>query len=212
MATDFPYAQMPNRLPDLLDKIRVLGIPDIATNKWLEASGFKSSNDRKMLNVLKFVGFMDDSGKPTELWKRYRGKDHKVVLADGVREGYSELFRYYPNACIRSQEDLQNYFGTKTSSGMQVLSKMARTFLVLCSLSDFEAIETEEEISASVSDDVHEVVPRTTQPEAYPSTSRIVPPLHIDVQIHIASDATIEQIDQIFASMAKHLYRDEQNR
>jgi hypothetical protein len=32
------------------------------------------------------------------------------------------------------------------------------------------------------------------------------PSLHIDIQIHIASDATLEQIDQIFASMAKHLY------
>lgn len=32
------------------------------------------------------------------------------------------------------------------------------------------------------------------------------PSLHIDVQVHIDSSATSEQIDQIFASMAKHLY------
>ena len=32
------------------------------------------------------------------------------------------------------------------------------------------------------------------------------PSLHIDVQVHIDSTATSEQIDQIFASMAKHLY------
>ncbi|MCX6345268.1 MAG: hypothetical protein NT018_09385 [Armatimonadetes bacterium] len=32
------------------------------------------------------------------------------------------------------------------------------------------------------------------------------PSLHIDVQIHIDANATPEQIDQIFASMAKHLY------
>lgn len=32
------------------------------------------------------------------------------------------------------------------------------------------------------------------------------PSLHIDVQVHIDSSATPEQIDQIFASMAKHLY------
>ena len=32
------------------------------------------------------------------------------------------------------------------------------------------------------------------------------PSLHIDVQVHIDSSATPEQIEQIFASMAKHLY------
>lgn len=36
------------------------------------------------------------------------------------------------------------------------------------------------------------------------------PSLHIDIQIHISADAKAEQIDQMFASMAKHLYgRDE---
>jgi hypothetical protein len=33
------------------------------------------------------------------------------------------------------------------------------------------------------------------------------PSLHIDVNVHIASDATPEQIDAIFASMSKHLYQ-----
>ena len=32
------------------------------------------------------------------------------------------------------------------------------------------------------------------------------PAVHIDIQIHIDSSATSEQIDQIFASMARHLY------
>ncbi|MCW5863178.1 MAG: hypothetical protein KIT52_08740 [Anaerolineae bacterium] len=33
-----------------------------------------------------------------------------------------------------------------------------------------------------------------------------IPAIHIDIQIHISADAKPEQIDQIFASMAKHLY------
>lgn len=33
------------------------------------------------------------------------------------------------------------------------------------------------------------------------------PALHIDIQIHIAADASSDQIDQIFSSMAKHLYQ-----
>lgn len=46
-------------------------------------------------------------------------------------------------------------------------------------------------------------------PVAYPKGEQresSEPSLHIDVQVHIDSSATSEQIDQIFASMAKHLY------
>ena len=32
------------------------------------------------------------------------------------------------------------------------------------------------------------------------------PNVHLDIQIHIPGDATADQIDQIFASMARHLY------
>ena len=43
--------------------------------------------------------------------------------------------------------------------------------------------------------------------KAIPSSGKeLIPTLHIDIQIHISADAKPEQIDQIFASMAKHLY------
>ena len=52
-------------------------------------------------------------------------------------------------------------------------------------------------------------------PPVVPSVGAVVgsavtasePSVHIDVQIHIDSTASPEQIDQIFASMARHLYR-----
>lgn len=41
------------------------------------------------------------------------------------------------------------------------------------------------------------------QPPTKPSDG---PTLHLDIQIHIPADATPEQIDSIFSSMARHLY------
>ena len=38
-----------------------------------------------------------------------------------------------------------------------------------------------------------------------------LPELHVDIQIHIDSTASPEQIDQIFSSMARHLYGRESN-
>ena len=50
-------------------------------------------------------------------------------------------------------------------------------------------------------------VPATVAPPLSTSTEiSSEPTVHIDVQIHIDSSATFEQIDQIFSSMARHLY------
>ena len=39
-----------------------------------------------------------------------------------------------------------------------------------------------------------------------PQPTSLGPALHIDIQIHISPEASAGQIEQIFASMAKHVY------
>ncbi|MGX7680584.1 hypothetical protein ACSMXN_16980 [Jatrophihabitans sp. DSM 45814] len=45
-----------------------------------------------------------------------------------------------------------------------------------------------------------------TPPPPPPPPANHGPNVHLDIQIHIPAEATADQIDQIFASMAKHLY------
>lgn len=45
------------------------------------------------------------------------------------------------------------------------------------------------------------------QPIVESSSGAAGPVVHLDIQIHIPADASTDQIDQIFASMAKHLYQ-----
>jgi hypothetical protein len=49
--------------------------------------------------------------------------------------------------------------------------------------------------------------PSPAEPPAGDSQRSASPSLHIDVQVHVPSDATPEQIEAIFSSMAKHLYK-----
>lgn len=44
------------------------------------------------------------------------------------------------------------------------------------------------------------------EPPSPPAASNGGPTVHLDIQIHIPADATPEQIDLIFSSMARHLY------
>ncbi len=200
---EFRYTTVPGKLPPLFDKIREVGVPPKATIRWLEAIGFKSNNDRTLLRVLEFIGFLNQSREPTEVWKKYRGANHKIVLAGAIRDGYAELFAVYQDAWKRSSDELTSFFSTRTSAGKQVVSKTVNTFLTLCSLADFSrelpsATHPRESIQPSETDMVARV-------KGKPGI--VSPSLHIDVQIHISPDATPEQIDKIFESMGKHIYR-----
>ena len=58
------------------------------------------------------------------------------------------------------------------------------------------------EIPAADTDQQH----RSHTPIGSPTVNGAAPSVHLDIQIHIDSTASSDQIDQIFASMAKHLY------
>lgn len=130
---EFPYTQLTGKLQDFFQKIQSTGVPPSATTKWLESIEFKSVNDRPILTIVKFIGFADSSGKPTQRWSLYRDKSKsKFVIAEGIREGYSSLFNTYPDAYARNDEDLKNFFRSKSSGGDQVISKTVTTFKTLC--------------------------------------------------------------------------------
>ena len=208
--TEFQYTTVPGKIEEFLDKIPQIGVPANTTYKWLESVGFKSTNDRTLIRVLKFIGFINDSGSPTELWHKYRGKNRQQILAQGIRQGYSNLFEVYPDAHKRSSEELESFFSTQSTAGKQVISKTVSTFQVLCSLADFKSVVPATTKSLTPT----KAPPKPVEEEQQAQTdipSQLSPSLHIDIQIHISPDAPADQIDQIFASMAKHLYKTRRN-
>jgi len=203
--TDFQYTTVPGKLEEFLKKIRQIGVPARVTYKWLESIGFKSSNDRTIIRVLKFIGFIDDAGSPIELWQKYRGKNHQKILAQGIMQGYSDLYEIYPDAHERSSEELESFFSTQSTAGKQVISKTLGTFQVLSGLADFKsALPTATESGPRAKASPKPVIDEQQDQADFPP--KLSPSLHIDIQIHISPDASADQIDQIFASMAKHLY------
>lgn len=203
---DFPYTTVPGKIRNLLGKIREVGVPQKVTAQWLKSIGFTSSNDATLVGILKYVRFTDSSGVPTPKWTQYRGANHKKVLGDAVREGYAELFAVYPDANQRSQQDLEHVFSTSSSGGKQVIAKTVATFKAVADQAEFSAVSEQTDLHMS-SGPLH--TPAATPaaaPAAIPGPRTAGPALHIDIQIHISPEASADQIDQIFASMAKHLY------
>jgi hypothetical protein len=51
---DFPYSPHAAKLKQFLDHVQKAGVPEKVTIKYLEKVGFKSTNDRYILGILKF--------------------------------------------------------------------------------------------------------------------------------------------------------------
>jgi hypothetical protein len=200
---DFAYTTVPGKIKELFEKVRTTGVPAKATNTWLEQLGLKSTNDRSLLSILKFVQFTDSNGVPTDRWKAYRGANPKHVLGEAIRAGYAALFQIYPDAWQRKDTDFENFFRSQTTAGEQVVDKTVSTFKALLTLADFNG--------TSLPEDTPQPPDAGRAPNAPTRHHGKGPHLHLDIQIHIAADASAEQIDQIFASMAKHLYNTQDN-
>jgi hypothetical protein len=200
---DFAYTTVPGKLKTLLAKIREVGVPPKVTVQWLKTVGFKSSNDASLIGILKFIGFTDSSGVPTSKWTHYRGANHKQVLGEAIREGYQDLFAVYPDANQRNQADLDHVFSTSSSGGKQVIGKTLSTFRALAEQAEFTPVNQQTDLHMT-SGPLHTAPVQSPAAGAQPSAQG--PTLHIDIQVHISPEASPDQIDQVFASMAKHLY------
>ena len=127
------------------------------------------------------------------------------MLGDAVREGYAELFAVYPDAWQRSQADIEHVFSTSSSGGRQVISKTVSTFKSLADLAEFAPVVAQTDLHME-SEPLH--VPVLSPANAPPGRGSRDggPSVHIDIQVHISPESSADQVEQIFASMAKHLY------
>lgn len=218
MATEYQYVSVPSKLKELLEKMQrtTIGIPTRATNAWLESLGYKSKNDRKLLHVLKFIGFVSDSGVPTDYWKHYRGENYAHVLADAIMEAYKDLFKTYPDADTLDDKTLRNFFATKTTSGDQVIARQVSTFQLLCRQADFSTKYSNSKNSghASTTASGKGVLPATdvllqpvVSPVSHPlaKTKKVTPEITFNIQVVLPENASAETYDDIFSSIARHL-------
>ena len=185
-----------------LNRIPSAQTPSKVTQEYLEAAGFRSKNDRAIISVLKFVGLLDEEGKPTESYTLLRDKNQAgAILASLVKQTYSELFEMYPDAQNQSSQTLKNFFSTKTTGAEPVVNQIVATFKGLCEQASFEATGSA----------AFEPVEKATRPESQsvirqtqtPMPSWVVINLNIQLQLPPTEDSAI--YDKIFQSLKKHL-------
>lgn len=199
--TKYPYATNPANIKNFFEHIQTLGVPSKVTQKYLYSIGFKSSNDRYIIGVLKFLGFLDSSGVATDTWRSYRSKDASAsVMASAIRTAYSDLFITYPDAYRKDSEALRNFFTGHTELGERTVVLMVRTFSELCDLANFEAPVTD--IGADPSKPTTPEVPSVIQTVSREPKGMTV---NINIQLELPATEDVTIYDKLFASLKKHL-------
>lgn len=207
---DFPYSPHAASAKRFLDHVQKAGVPDRVTVKYLEKVGFKSKNDRYIIGILKFLGFVDSSGVPTKTWQAYRNKGTaNATLGVAMRRGYADLFRTYPDAHRKDNEALRNFFSAQTSVADSTLGLIVTTFKTIAAMADFEGVApvvdedaqeaTAAKLGAKPTDKtVGDILP------AHISPAR--PAININIQLQLPATEDGGIYDKLFAALKKHLF------
>jgi Family of unknown function (DUF5343) len=208
MAENYPYHPNPVNLKKFVDHIQTAGVPTKVTFQYITSVGFKSGNDRAILTALKFIGFVDGSGVPTNTWRDYRNKNTaKKVMADALRKAYKTLFTTYPDANRKDNEALRNFFSSHTSVGEGALGYMVRTFKTLADMADFDAPSGAVRQLENDSDDgelqEEEETDKTVTKRKFTGSSGMT--VNINIQLQIPATDKAEIYESFFAAMKKNL-------
>lgn len=213
--SEYPHAHVSLKLKDFLDKIPSTGIPDKVTYHELAARGFKSTNDRSILGVLKYLNLVDSEGIPTENWNLYRNRsNNKALLATLIRSAYSELFVMYPDAQERTDEEIRNFIASKTKVGEDSIQQIVTTFKTLCGMAGFDTPQTQADVQSEeqdlrrehTSDDINDSIQirGSLENPAVPVRAAL-DPIHIAIHIHLPATNDVQAAEALIKSLARHI-------
>ena len=203
---DYPYITVQSSLKEFLDQVPKTGTPEKLVRTELEARGFKSKNDRPIIPLLRFIGFIDKDGVPTGTYTNFKDrKQSGVVMADAIKQAYSDLFSLYPGAQSVDNDDLASFFSTRTKGGERVVEMIVSTFRTLCEFASFgDEVAGPEDVPPSGVKSADSAISDFLRhkPKA-PVTSHSVVNVNLQVVLPTTEDSTV--YDRIFESIKKHL-------
>lgn len=191
-------------------------IPGVVTDNYLAAAlNIQPKSARTNIKpYLRTIGLIDEEGKTQDLAKAWRDDSEYPEVCKKLREELypNELIAAVPNPS-KDREAVERWFANQTGSGVSAVKRMAAFYIAL-SESDVSKKPAKEQIPKKQKRvpkkrEIREPEVKHIQvpPPPITATQTNLPSVNINLEIHISSDATPDQIDRIFESMAKHIYR-----
>lgn len=142
MALPDSYTVKPGSIAAYFDAMLSAEAPERFSTRFLESLDFKSTNDRLLIGLLKDLGFIDTDGIPKQRYFDFLDRSQsKKIVAEGIREAYSDLFSINKEAQKLSVEDVKNKLRTlyKGAKKDNLIARIASTFAALCEYANFSS-------------------------------------------------------------------------
>jgi hypothetical protein len=197
-------------------------VPTAITKSFLATmlSITEESARANILNPLKTLEIIDDTGKPTSLAYDWRDDNKYNEVCEKLRKQLyppelCELFNDIESADV---DRIVTWFMNSARCGQAAAKAYANFYLLLLKANPSDSLEQEKpsktknltgKSSPRLNKPKESAVAKKEKAVSYaPATEKKssgIPELHINIQLHISPESTTEQIDKIFESMAKHL-------
>lgn len=186
----------------------------------------QEASARNLQSPLRQLGLIDADEKPTDLANDWRNDAKYASACEIMRQNvYPQELRDLYNDITADKTAVESWFKYTAKLADATAKASAAMYLMLLdpapkSSADFSKsktpIKNDNKGNNAAKGTPNSSLPQNTTAKSEKVISPIAPPkevtdtsnwfsLHIDLQIHISPEASAEQIDQIFASMAKHI-------
>jgi hypothetical protein len=192
----------------------------ITTNYLASILGMSESSARaNIMTPLKMIGLIDENGNvDQERARKYRDDNqYKELCEQIIQENYpKELLDAFPSF-DSDREKVKSWFMNRTGVGETGARRMVAFYYTLMeadpSITNDSKSKTTTKPKTQTTVKTSKVQTKSvTEPliekekQTQPKHHSDFPGLNINIQVHISSDATPDQIEKIFEAMGKHLY------
>jgi len=196
------------QINQLLEKIKQGQAPEKFTLQHLKDIGFKSSNNRSFLPMLKMLGFLSEDGAPTKRYHDYRNNAlSEKLLGQALKEAYSEIFMINEKPSENDKELIKGKFKSTHNTSELNAERMMKTFFALLELANID-----DELIKKKKEEIKTKVPVKPKTQAPINEKNVTPPkiitspsLNYNIQIHLPATKDVEVYNSIFKSLKEHL-------
>ncbi|MCY4175031.1 MAG: DUF5343 domain-containing protein [Acidimicrobiaceae bacterium] len=206
----------------LLLRKRAVDAPSVKFTPEMVAALLEMSSPKSALyntiNPMRRLGLINEEGALTHRGNKWRvDSSFDEACQEILDEVYSEELRALTDDDGNpDRAKIKNWFDMK-GFGNSNADQMTNTYVMIASkaipelaIPDSGKTKKVQPKRAKTKLDPQSKVAESLTPAVndllLPPQPAVQPALHLDIQIHVPADATPEQIDLIFSSMARHLY------
>ncbi len=195
---EIPFTNKPEDIVPLLEKLPAAEVPDgNISPDYIKSLGFSAGSSERLCDILKKLGFIDEQGYASDIWKSYVATDDRGrILARSIKNAYPDLFKMTMCPYLEADETLIDYFGNFVKTTPKNREYMLETFRALSEPADWQDTLFEEE--------PQEPVAALSAGETFPNV-KVDPNMQISIQVHIDPNTPDDKIETIFKNMRKYL-------